>query len=592
MVKLIRLASDNNGIFKSNFQNDINIEPNSQIALLNCTFKSDFPIANINQDNNLITVQTNTDNLFTLMQKRLETGEFGNIEASSNKLLTNIKRTLNNCLSGATGEPEIRTNNLGSQFNIRDNDEKKQIEYRYAPFLNPLYLTGSEHELGASLFNYDDRIDIQTSADPDFETSIRKAVNIPAVYDRRDNIITGLGKFTSGNGLMTIRINNNVDNLSGGQNSGFGIGLTTKKLTELMQPGEEIVAENRGWEIRLNTPTENYYFLRNSESSEENSGVAPNLVNGGDLIHHDFIFFERVNGRLEAGVMQQIVGPPPGLRYSTRSVFFDEVLGEDENELYPYIYIRGTRIHMVLDMFNMCLDPWVNQGFDNDANQDGPRYWSVTGYNYFNNIYSGYWNSLRAVMNGTDLNETEQGVLLLPDDDYRWKQNNTYTIKMHKDVWHFLGFNRIVPDSLGYATLTNSIGLHDKRKYWAVLLANDTGFLKSLSDSFMIDSQSLQLDSYDASKVSYSLQDNNAYENNESDKQGRRKNILMTIPINDNTSGLVEFNTNTPIFIDINNAHRLNQKTLNFQILDKNFKQIFTTSDTSIMTILIKDKNE
>ena len=35
MVKLIRLASDNNGIFKSNFQNDINIEPNSQIAILN-----------------------------------------------------------------------------------------------------------------------------------------------------------------------------------------------------------------------------------------------------------------------------------------------------------------------------------------------------------------------------------------------------------------------------------------------------------------------------------------------------------------------------------------------------------------------------
>ena len=590
MVKLIRLASDNNGIFKSNFQNDINIEPNSQIALLNCTFKSDFAIANINQDNNQITIQTNTDNVYSYGGYDLGTGDFGNVEGATNKLLNNIKRALNTSLDGGEGLTDFRENNVGSQFNIRDNAERKHIEFRYSPFLNPMYLPTDVVGGGASIFNYTNRIDIQTSANPDYLTTIRKSVNIPAVSNTTDNIITGLGKFTSGNGLMTIRINNNVDNISATQNNGFGIGLTPKKLTTLMFEGTEISAENRGWEIRLNTPTENYYYTRNSESTEENSGVSPNLVNGGDLIHHDFIFFQRIAGRLKAGVMQQIVSGP--VRLSTKSIFFDEVLGEDEDELYPYIYIRGTRIHMVLDMFNMSLDPWINQSFDNDAGQDASPYWSVTGQNSVNNIHSGYKNGLRAVMNGTDLNQTTNGLLNLSDDDYRWRTNIEYTVQMHKDVWHFLGFTNLVPNIQGYATLTNSIGPDNRKNCWAVLLANDTGYLKPLSDSFIIDSQSLQLDSYDASKVSYSFQDNDAYQNNESDKQGRRKNILMTIPINDNTSGLVEFNTNTPIFIDINNAHRLNQKTLNFQILDKNFKKISTTSDTSIMTILIKDKNE
>ena len=51
MVKLIRLASDNNGIFKSNFQNDIIIEPKSKIALLNTTFTNDFDILSVSQFN-------------------------------------------------------------------------------------------------------------------------------------------------------------------------------------------------------------------------------------------------------------------------------------------------------------------------------------------------------------------------------------------------------------------------------------------------------------------------------------------------------------------------------------------------------------
>ena len=51
MVKLIRIASDDNGIFKSNFQNDIIVEPQSKMALLNATFKVAFETLNITSEN-------------------------------------------------------------------------------------------------------------------------------------------------------------------------------------------------------------------------------------------------------------------------------------------------------------------------------------------------------------------------------------------------------------------------------------------------------------------------------------------------------------------------------------------------------------
>ena len=72
-----------------------------------------------------------------------------------------------------------------------------------------------------------------------------------------------------------------------------------------------------------------------------------------------------------------------------------------------------------------------------------------------------------------------------------------------------------------------------------------------------------------------------------------RKNILMTIPVNDNNSGLVEYESNTPIFIDINNASAVNQKNLNFRLLRSDFSPIVASdNERAIMTILISDKDE
>ena len=116
----------------------------------------------------------------------------------------------------------------------------------------------------------------------------------------------------------------------------------------------------------------------------------------------------------------------------------------------------------------------------------------------------------------------------------------------------------------------------------------------------MVISDTLQLDSFDASAVHYNAVDADVLLTNDTDKQGRRKNILMTIPVNDNadadpvfgavaTTGIVEFQTNTPIFININNDAPMNLRNLNFRVLRKDFTPIVQSSELAIMTILIED---
>ena len=65
MVKLIRLTSTNDGIFNTNFDSEILLNPNSKIALLNATFETVFENVNITSTNNLISFRAETNGVTT-----------------------------------------------------------------------------------------------------------------------------------------------------------------------------------------------------------------------------------------------------------------------------------------------------------------------------------------------------------------------------------------------------------------------------------------------------------------------------------------------------------------------------------------------
>jgi len=691
MVKLIRLASDDNGIFKSNFQNDIIIEPKSKIALLNTTFTNDFDILSVSQFNNKVIVTTDTlDPNNTLSQGLLDIIDYGNTPDAPIKLEANILRTLNTAL---LGQDVALANNIGSQFNIRNDGERKRVEYRYAPFLNPFNLPGDSSGR-AEVLNYDEtKIEVTTTAN---KTTINKIGGEPATLDRSCNIISGDAKLSNGNGVMVIRIKQGVTSGSGLQDQGFGIGLTNTNLPNIgLDPGENIPDRQVGWEIRYNRPLQTYKFTLkptiNEETGEvtiveQDSNILPNKVFGAPIDEHDFIVFEMKGGELSASVCQVIdlgfldltsgndytqtpggaterfdrtnlgtgyadfrrtqdgsalehwwratsatewdlytTGPPiPGdtrsgtatadlttgiltigsitftpdaatsptiepKQYLRREIF-TQTLGIDEQDLYPYIYLNGASTNIQLEMFNMTFDPWLNQFYDNDTSSDDPP-WEITGRNFLTNPSNALVNNWATIQSDWLDNATGDNLWGIPDEFTRWARTTTYSVTMHRDIWEFLGFRNLDTGPDGYAILSNLIGNGEFLDCWSFSTAT-IPFRISLTDSFIVESRSLALDSYDASQVSYTGLKLSSYTNRESDKQGRRKNILMTIPVNDNSDGLVEYDANTPIFIDINNANILNQKTLNFEILDKNFNNIKTTADSSIMTILIKGPNE
>ena len=170
----------------------------------------------------------------------------------------------------------------------------------------------------------------------------------------------------------------------------------------------------------------------------------------------------------------------------------------------------------------------------------------------------------------------------------RWGVNGVAVepaLTMSNTVWNLLGYDILAPDGRfeRKALMSPNNGLSPQSPYVALWKATqESSFL--LSDNFIVMSNTLALDSYDASQVEYTGLTNHSHK---TENAGRRKNILMTIPVNNNVNGIVEYQSNTPIFIDINNVEPLNIKNFNLMVVDQEFNNIKTDTDISIMTVLI-----
>ena len=588
-MKLIRLATDNDGLFQSAFGNDMIIEPNSKMALLNLTFQTDYTVLSVNDTNNDITFKSNSELADTESSSVLNSLNYTN--TTYENFISDLELALNQAIADDDFE-----NCMSSQWSVRTYGDKKRLEYRYAPFFNPLnmYLNGSASK-AYKLMSYDETLfNVTTSGTPLFRTTIKKSATAVATTDRTCAMTT-YAKMSIGNGLLLIRPVTSINNASGLQDNGFGIGLSKSNLRnpDIYQIGDDIPADRRNFEIRYNRPTETYKYI-DDNSIEKDSTVSPVLVNGGTVTDHDIIYYKVYKGNVEGGVLQLVGGTLPA--NVIRSVFFSVPLNPND-ELYPYLYLRGATANISVDTFNYSLDPWINQNYVEDATNDSldqdPEGWAQTGLDTVGYPPNAWMNSVLSIYTaGNIFYGTGVNAFPLPTPG-TWQQTKEMELTLHSDIWNHLGFTDI--QSNNYITRKINIGIGGGNKpvllqCWSWFLGNQESLLSN-SDNYLIESMTLPLDSYDASQVSYP-QTVGGYLNPATDKQGRRKNILMTIPVNDNNNNLVEYESNTPIFIDIGNVERINQKNLNFRILNKNFDSIKQSGETAIMTILIANKDE
>ena len=537
-MKLVRLATDNDGVFASAFQNDMIIAPQSQMALLNLTFQTNIGTFVVIPSGSTITFKSDTDDANTSQTVTIPERSFSVSEIED--YYKHIQHALNSAIKNdnARGAGQKFYNSVGSGFRIGTTDEGiKTIEYRYAPFINPI--TSFANVIANSMIWFNDYITpTVTGTGVNKQTEITKKAGEPAKGTRTYKVLPLNGRrLNDGSSILT-----------------------------------DIPPAQRDFEIRFNRMGETYKYINNL-SDEIDSTIQPVRVESAtypDVKEHDILFMEVSGNVLQLGVITD------GGATATRNVFASINVAAGE-ELYPYLYIRGASTDVKVDMMNYTIDPWLPSiGGDERGNDD----WQITG-----DIDTAGFNGYDDVLDQAPMNTAITQVDL---DRFFIGADAKFNLLMPNVALRALGFTQF--QGTGNAGFLNqNISRSEPVYNWKVIKAKSLPAAYT-SDNFIVESMSLPLDSFDASKTSYPQ--GTVYVNPASDKRGRRKNILMTIPVNNNTSGLVEYESATPIFIDINNVEEINAKNLNFRILNKDFSPIIQGDESAIATILIKKQNE
>ena len=626
-MKLIRLATNDNGNFSSSFGNEMILKPNAKMALLNLTFNSSIGKLTTSNDQS---ITTKTDAVEPLTQKihTLDNREFASTEAGFKEYKEYIISSLNSSIAMTRGKNN-ESNAVGSQYTIQfDEDGTEEIVYRYAPCVNGLatkdvyknYTTGGTAAIDVPDFmevnpnllveGLEEGILVDTNQrDINWiQTTMQPNVNQNNT-NNRDNCTGCTTEICPGSGFMSCRIADLVDRADAGNSNGFGIGLSKIPLSFDDNRGGfngAITTEMIFADIFFNQSSTPYKFTtQNFPGQEFSASFNPfktNIVTDTDIDTHDIMGFEIQGNTCTICVYQAqaapnnrrvvaIVNIPPG------------------QKLYPYFYMRGAgtaktgsatpdctadmlnftynSLQYAKDGGNLAEDPISRIGWGPSEENEWYRLMDRNGGADVVGCANGYGKMMQSVTNlSIDIGiPSIQGGQKIVSTTFqpRWILDFIQSTVLSKDILVPIGFGI---GGEGFQTFTNN-GLGDP--FWTSEFSADRLPRFYTADNFLVESVTLPLDSFDASEVQYNSLQNYPPE---TEKTGRRKNILMTIPISDNDTGLVEFETNTPVFIDINNAESINVKNLNFRVLRKDFSPIDQSSEDAIMTVLIDDSQK
>ena len=548
MVKLIRLTSDDNANFQANFDAEIKLKEQSQVALQNLTFESNFDIINVNPDNWDITSQFDdlddtvpavTDNI----QPRQYTGT--NYLEFFDELQGGLNKTLELDFSSDTP-------NIYSSFKVGFNKQQKiEIKYQYSSMsllFNTNELVRADDASSSRYTQNKPLMNISEDEEGDPTIAIKMNINQLNVLadignmestvtdhtDELDTYVCNMKKefmFSNGTGMFMTYIKKLVDDPAAtSEESGYGMGLSYTDLSGLSN--QQIPATARDFEIIVEKTTDFYSFD----------------TGGGRFSDH--------------------VSVPGGLE--TVLFSYELPLATQHKPLYPYIYIKGGSDHARVGRPVMTFDSIFEE--NDDFTYINPIM-TIGGMNppeggVYKNIFELLDEGGNNFENLTPSIDNDR--LQIADLD------QVFRINIHNEILRFLGFSRTKYFSNTYSDLTSGISADDPVAFGTLWTA-DNLFQLVNSDSYAVEILNLPIQSFDAS---VSIKNSNI-------KRGKRRNILAVIPKND-SSGIIEFEANEVLYIDINNAEPININNLNLRVLNKKLEPI-ETSGVSVITLLFKD---
>tara|TARA_R110000803_G_scaffold46817_5_gene98118 strand:- start:527 stop:2248 length:1722 start_codon:yes stop_codon:yes gene_type:complete len=573
MVKLIRLTSNDDGIFKSNFDSNIIIDSNSSIALHNLTFESDYSVYSTNDSNNKV------DSNLDITQFMTNNGYMENkLYFASNylELLEDLQGALNASLKISRANPA--DGDIYSSYRvILNNTGKVQILYQYCSMslmfhFNADVIVGNndnaERDRNGSI---QELMFINEDQDGDpylnyqsvmaFENDIRFNIgNITSAQaDNTDEYFNFVANalpeahFSNGSGMFTTYLNSLVDHAGTSAEHGYGMGLSYTDLS-LLPNGIELPNDARDYEIIVEKTTD-FYKYRSPEFPNVSltSGFVPLNFTVGLAQNGDVLIFERSGGFIKASIWNNSVAG--GL---AQVLFNYEIPVANRNKpLFPYIYVKGGSANCTVGRPCLTFDSLF------EANRD---------FQYIEE---------NQIFDGTNVFEkmTARYDLVTPIIDNERLQQADLTQKFNlgidNQILRFLGFDKNKHFSNKQYNFTPLVRADIPVAFGFMIEAENTFTLVN-SDSYVVELLNIPLDSYDAS-IDISGSET---------KRGKRMNILGVIPVN-NTSGIIEYKASTDIFISMNNKNVLSLPNIDLRILDKNLSPIETVG-LSVITLLIK----
>ena len=379
MVKLLRLTTANNGVFKAEMGAEILIPPGSKLALQNLTFKTNFTPISIDDSDRFITFNGDDSRVIAHPTSALPLGAYEG-KLGKEAFMIDLENSLNALTSSINSQPPpLGANNSWAQtfsdWSVTqwsdDGDAQtsdfNQLGFSYSLLGTPL---GPTKDLGNPAGTMNGAF---FEPDTDGTWDIDAPNNMMNLTDTLDSTTTTKYhmvaidgyKLSRGSSLWMVRCQDCVPSAlsPGAQDNGFGIGLTSYNLAEDGYPDsdKELPEAARQYEVRFNhgavqTPPnrETYKYRKVGLSGEQDSGIIPQRTQITHFpIHtHDVIWF-RVSAadtlgkqNLTCGVW--MIGETTGTagvpaNTTVEKIFFTKPLSKAEqtNGFYPYLYMTG-----------------------------------------------------------------------------------------------------------------------------------------------------------------------------------------------------------------------------------------------------------
>ena len=627
MVKLIRLATTNeDGVFRANFDTDIILNENAQVAVRHCFFKNDDIIFRPTETSgNIVTIAdinnvdpsgngntggiAGSDGISSIVEE-----DIYRIQAKNtiNQGITNtlnagcqVRNTYHNSGSENGAALKKNPNVNGSCFKCRQstlNEDKVELCFRYSPNLNfhpEIYAENYNQNTGEKVFPYIANRPLPNhdnghivSADSGRQLSIPTALAIPFDGSMKyrmlaiDNI--GLNK---GSSYFHAQIK-----LASATGAGFGMGIAFTPKTVVGSVEEHLAKYNdvdtlpdhvRTMEIAY-TNFNTAYTYRLAATHTVTTHMPSNATQDAAApMTHDVILFRLVNrpsssGRIEKKWQGVIISHNSGV--GSEEILFERNVTTEELEMnwQPYIWFLGKDNQVTLQDVIWTPDPFLN-GQDFGLEQD------------------------ESIFPASDLSPASIGlspgiIKFLPYvNPFRYSLDPQVTgeITMSKKLEKLIGFKQNHDAVLGYTIGGDECEVEEfaqRERYegaffeversqfgWQVEGIEITKF--EADDYFILETLGLPLDSFNSSEdaTPSSRKDKLTFWNTD----GARVNILDTIPfIYD--EGVVIYSPNELLYVDILNSNKQNLRNLKVRILDQ-YRQPIKLIGKAEILLVIKD---